>query len=64
MVKREANERDARVSFVKLAKGGKRTLEDALKSAEIAASELYPEAKENELEEITQVLIRLSGTIR
>lgn len=64
MVKREANARDARVSFVKLAKGGRRTLEDALGSAEMAASELYPPNKEGDLEDITQVLIRLGGSIR
>lgn len=45
MVAREENARDARVSFVKLAEGGKRTLEDALESAEMAASELYPKEK-------------------
>jgi len=64
MVKREENARDARVSFVKLAKGGERTLEDALKSAEMAAAELYPNEKEEELEDITQLLIKLGGTIR
>lgn len=64
MVKREANERDARVSFVKLAKGGKQTLSDALKSAEMAAAELYPKEKEEELEEITEILIKLGGSIR
>jgi DNA-binding MarR family transcriptional regulator len=64
MVKREADERDARVSFVKLAKGGKRTLDDALNSAEMAASELYPQENEDELEDITNVLINLGGTIK
>ena len=64
MVKRESNERDARVSFVKLAKGGKRTLKDALHSAEMAASELYPLEKEDELEEITNILIKLGGSIK
>lgn len=64
MVSREKNARDARVSFVKLAEGGKRTLEDALKSAEMAASELYFKEKEEELEDITQILIKLGGTIK
>mgnify|MGYP001263484039 CR=1 FL=1 len=64
MVKREDNERDARVSFVKLAKGGKRTLKDALNSAEMAASELYSSEKEDDLEEITNILIKLGGSIR
>lgn len=64
MVKRESDARDARVSYVKLAKGGKRTLEDALGSAEMAASELYPPDKEGELKEITDILLRLGGSIR
>src|SRR5699024_8199434 len=64
MVKREANARDARVSFVKLARGGKRVLDEALASAEIAASDLYPSEKEHELEAITNILIKLGGSIK
>lgn len=64
MVKREATERDARVSFVKLAKGGKRILEESMASAEMAASELYPKEKEDMLEKSTEVLIELGGSVR
>lgn len=64
MVKRESDARDARVSYVKLAQGGKRILEDAVGSAEMAASELYPPDKEGELKEITDILLRLGGSIR
>jgi len=64
MVKREENARDARVSFVKLAKGGKKTLKEALNSAEMAASELYPKEKEEELTDITDILIQLGGSIK
>ncbi|HLR26303.1 MAG TPA: MarR family transcriptional regulator [Fodinibius sp.] len=64
MVKREENARDARVSFVKLAKGGKKTLKEALNSAEMAASELYPKEREEELTDITDILIQLGGSIK
>lgn len=64
LVKREANARDARVSFVKLAKGGRRILQEAMDSAEMAAYELYPKEKEQNLEEATNVLIELGGSIR
>lgn len=64
MVKKEANARDARVSFVKLAKGGKRILEEAMNSAEMAAGELYPKEKETELEQSNEVLIELGGSVK
>ena len=64
IVKREATERDARVSFVKLAKGGKRILEESMSSAELAASELYPKEKEEKLEASNEVLIELGGSVR
>ncbi|REL24018.1 MarR family transcriptional regulator [Rhodohalobacter sp. SW132] len=64
MVEKEANARDARVSLVKLAKGGKRILEEAMSSAEMAAEELYPKEKEQKLEASNQVLIELGGSVR
>ena len=64
IVKREATERDARVSFVKLAKGGKRILEESMSSAELAASELYPKEKGEKLEASNEVLIELGGSVR
>lgn len=64
MVKKEANTRDARVSFVKLAEGGKRVLEEALDSAEMAASELYPNEKEDQLKSSIDILIGLGGSVR
>lgn len=64
MVKKEANSRDARVSFVKLAKGGKRILEEAMNSAEMAAGELYPKEKEAKLEQSNEVLIELGGSVK
>lgn len=64
MVKKEANARDARVSLVKLAKGGKRILEEAMSSAEMTAKELYPKEKEQKLESSNEVLIELGGSVR
>lgn len=64
MVEKEANARDARVSLVKLAKGGKRILEEAMNSAEMAAEELYPKEKEQKLESSNEVLIELGGSVR
>lgn len=64
MVEKEANARDARVSLVKLAKGGKRILEEALSSAEMTAEELYPKEKEQRLESSNEVLIELGGSVR
>lgn len=64
MVKREANKRDARVSYVKLTKAGKRILTEAMGSAEMTASELYPKEKEEKLEDATKVLIALGGSVK
>lgn len=46
------------------AKGGKRTLKEALASAEMAASALFPRKKEEKLEDITQILIGPGSFIR
>ncbi|SMO85774.1 MarR family winged helix-turn-helix transcriptional regulator [Gracilimonas mengyeensis] len=64
MVTKEANARDARVSFVKLAEGGNRVLHEALQSAEMAAKELYPKEKEEKLVQSNQVLIELGGSVQ
>lgn len=64
MVQREANARDARVSFVKLANGGKRVLQEAMTTAEMAAEELYPKEKEQKLQASNEVLIELGGSVR
>lgn len=64
MVEKEADARDARVSFVKLAKGGKRVLEDALASAEMAATELLPAEHEPKLAKMMDTLIQLGGSVR
>jgi len=63
LVQREANERDARVSYVKLVSGGKRVLAEAIATAEMVVHDLYPAVKERKLEALTKVLLELGGTI-
>ncbi len=56
MVKREADKRDARVSYVKLAPGGKRLLAETIEKAEYLAEEILPTTKIDKLNEISEVL--------
>ena len=58
LVRREASEHDARVSYVKLAAGGKRLLGERIQDAELVASEIVPMAdgkKAVDLEEIFKI---------
>jgi DNA-binding MarR family transcriptional regulator len=55
MIKREAEARDARVSYVKLAPGGKRLLEETLEEAEIVSEELMPSTKLDKMKEISEI---------
>ncbi len=45
MIKRETEERDARVSYVKLASGGKRLLIETIEKAELLSEEILPSMK-------------------
>lgn len=56
LVKREANAQDARVSYVTLASGGKRMLEDSLETAEVTSVDLLEGQKEKMVEEMAEVL--------
>jgi len=55
-VARESSERDARISYVVLAPGGERLLSEALKTAEYAAAELFPQPKMKKLELLAELL--------
>lgn len=55
MIKRESDPRDARVSYVKLASGGKRLLEETLEEAEIIAEELLPSVRLEKMKEISEI---------
>jgi DNA-binding MarR family transcriptional regulator len=59
LVKREKDSRDARVSFVAIAQGGKRKLSEALEDAELVARELIPAAKTGQIEELSQLVAEL-----
>lgn len=61
LIKREANERDARVSFVVLAPGGKRKLAESLENAEALAKDLLSAAKAKNVSELNETLVDLGG---
>ncbi len=62
LVKREADEHDARVSYVLLAPGGKRLLEESLERAEMLAEDALPMVHAKKLEELSEVLVEIGGT--
>ena len=63
MVKREANSRDARVSYVKLANAGKRILTEAIATAEATAEQILVPVKAKKLGELAKMLQEMGGTI-
>jgi DNA-binding MarR family transcriptional regulator len=56
LVKRELSDLDGRVSYVALAAGGKKKLNEALERAEIMLEEIIPEGKIKKLEEMIKLL--------
>jgi len=63
MVRREANSRDARVSYVKLANAGKKILTEAIASAEATSEQILASVKTKKLEELSKMLFELGATI-
>jgi DNA-binding MarR family transcriptional regulator len=63
LVTREANERDARVSYVVLTSAGRQLFEDAKLTAEALAMEIIPIEKEKKLSPLTDLLATLGGNI-
>lgn len=63
MVKREANSRDARVSYVKLANAGKRILTEAIATAEATAEQILVPVRSKKLDEMGKMLQEMGGTI-
>jgi DNA-binding MarR family transcriptional regulator len=55
MIKRETEERDARVSYVKLASGGKRLLTETLEKAELLSEEMLPSTDIKNLKDISEI---------
>ena len=63
IVKREANERDARVSFVVLTPAGRQIFEDAVVTANHVAQEIIPVAKVKNANALSEILADLGGNI-
>jgi DNA-binding MarR family transcriptional regulator len=63
LVAREANERDARVSYVVLTKTGRRIYEEALETANAAAKEIIPAASIKNNTSLAALLKLLGGNI-
>ena len=63
LVSREANERDARVSYVVLTPTGKQLFEDAKVTAEMLALEIIPTERQKKLSPLTDLLAILGGNI-
>lgn len=63
LISKEANEHDARVSFVVLAPGGKTKLSEGLERMEIFCEELIPENKTKKIEDFSELLTSLSKNI-
>jgi DNA-binding MarR family transcriptional regulator len=59
LIKKEANEQDARSSFVVLAPGGKRKLSEAMERLEIFGEDTIPSAKTKAITEFSELLIEL-----
>ncbi len=56
VVKREANARDARVSYAMLTQSGKTLLHESLESAEVVCDDLIPSEKEKQLDGLHELL--------
>ncbi len=63
LIKKEANEQDARSSYVVLASGGKRKLSEALERLEIFAEDVIPSSASGKLEESSNLLAELGKNI-
>ena len=63
LISKEANEHDARVSYVVLAPGGKTKLGEGLERIELFAEELVPETEAKKIEELSQLLIEIGKHI-
>lgn len=63
LVRREANSRDARVSYVTLAPAGRRILNDAIATAELASDQILNSVKTKRTEDFNKFLMELGGTV-
>lgn len=63
LVRKETNPNDARVSYVLLASGGKTRFNEALVRAEQLANEIIPPKAQAKVEDLTEVLTSMTGTV-
>lgn len=63
LIKKEANERDARVSYVKLAPGGKTKLTEGLERMEIFCEEIISSDKIKKIKDMSKLLIEINKNI-
>lgn len=63
LVRREAHEGDARVSYVALAPGGKTKLTEALERAELYCTDIVHPTEASELSGVTDIMKRLAERI-
>jgi DNA-binding MarR family transcriptional regulator len=64
LIKKETNPRDARVSFVSIAPGGKRKLLEALDRAEVLSHDFIPGGKTKKLQELSGLIKELGEVIK
>jgi DNA-binding MarR family transcriptional regulator len=64
LIKREANERDARVSYVVLTQAGKRIFEEARETANYIAREIISPEKVKKAGALADILAELGGNIK
>lgn len=60
LIEREASTSDARVSYVKLAPGGKRLLKESLEKAEQISAEFLPSTKVEKMSDISEIFSYLA----
>ena len=63
LVRREANSRDARVSYVKLAPAGKRILNEAIVTAEATTEQILNATRTKKTDDFSRLLLELGGTV-
>jgi DNA-binding MarR family transcriptional regulator len=61
VIKREINDRDARVSFAGITPAGKRLLMESIESAEVVCEDLIPDEKAKKLDELAEALTAIVG---
>ncbi len=63
LISREADAKDARVSYVLLAPGGKRLLAERLERAELLSQEVIPATMTDQVEEFSEALKKIGGLL-